>query len=684
MAYTGQTWVDNDPSKPLSAARMQHIEDGLTAAANSGSTTVLYVDPVNGADANSGQTWGAAKKTIAGALAASATNVKIYLAGGTYTVTGLIDCTGTNIHIVGAGRGVTIIQGTGGVTIDAIFGSTGAVNKITIESLTIQGAALDTITLPTRARTYSGTQINTGIKFAGSLVPGSSNPVIQNVLVRDVECIGTTSLPVYLQGITGYAKVTESRFYNTMDVGWTYCQKAICTNNESFKSADNGFSLSRGNLSVTCTGNTVDLCCYWGIWVSGFVITGSNTNESGPVDFSVVGNTVTNAGAVGIKADDGPQRGVIAGNLVDKAYRGPTDGPSNLMGIGVAVGGYPSSVRATPTVFAQDVLVVANTLANCDLGGVQVAGAKNVTVRANHIVNAGSQFMADGTTPVSSSDAGQNFGVGAMIGAETTVTNLSIRNNAMVDTRGTPFMNSPYYTSSTVTPDVSNNYAVGGRIAVTTNDNTNDSYAGTKLFTGNTKFSGGATAGANSASGTVTGFDINGAAASTRPFRVMTAGVERWHMRGNSTAEGGSNAGTDWELRARSDAGADLGAALTVTRSDLHAVWGAAVQKPKITETYSTSITPNAATGHWRQITVTDGVAFTINAPTNPPDSTHTQEFTIEVFNNFGVMGAITWNAAFVFQGETWTNPASGKKRFARFEWNGAKWVCIRVATADY
>lgn len=29
MAYSKQTWKDNDPSTPLSAARLSHIEDGI-------------------------------------------------------------------------------------------------------------------------------------------------------------------------------------------------------------------------------------------------------------------------------------------------------------------------------------------------------------------------------------------------------------------------------------------------------------------------------------------------------------------------------------------------------------------------------------------------------------------------------------------------------------------------------
>ncbi len=109
------------------------------------------------------------------------------------------------------------------------------------------------------------------------------------------------------------------------------------------------------------------------------------------------------------------------------------------------------------------------------------------------------------------------------------------------------------------------------------------------------------------------------------------------------------------------------------------------LQEQKATPTYSASITPNAAAGPWQTITVTNATAFTINAPTNPPDSTHNQELTIEILNSSGgVMGAVTWNAAFVLVGGAFTNPANTKKRFIEFSWNGASWIETSRAGADY
>lgn len=62
-------------------------------------------------------------------------------------------------------------------------------------------------------------------------------------------------------------------------------------------------------------------------------------------------------------------------------------------------------------------------------------------------------------------------------------------------------------------------------------------------------------------------FLLNDAAGTTRAFRIDSALSRRWQIIGNNTAEGGSNAGTDFEIRRYSDAGADLGLVISVTRS---------------------------------------------------------------------------------------------------------------------
>lgn len=68
-------------------------------------------------------------------------------------------------------------------------------------------------------------------------------------------------------------------------------------------------------------------------------------------------------------------------------------------------------------------------------------------------------------------------------------------------------------------------------------------------------------------SGTNNDYRINSNAGAIRAFRYQTAFVNRWSLQVNAVAEGGSDTGSDFEIRRASDAGADLGAAISIVRS---------------------------------------------------------------------------------------------------------------------
>ena len=59
----------------------------------------------------------------------------------------------------------------------------------------------------------------------------------------------------------------------------------------------------------------------------------------------------------------------------------------------------------------------------------------------------------------------------------------------------------------------------------------------------------------------------NANAGVARNFRLASATSTRWELIANATAEGGFNAGSDFEIRRYSDAAADLGLVMAVTRS---------------------------------------------------------------------------------------------------------------------
>lgn len=69
-------------------------------------------------------------------------------------------------------------------------------------------------------------------------------------------------------------------------------------------------------------------------------------------------------------------------------------------------------------------------------------------------------------------------------------------------------------------------------------------------------------------SGTTTpGVTLNGATGTTRTFRIQTNGINRWGFGSNGTAEGGSNAGSNFEMDAYDDSGVLLGIPFFVVRS---------------------------------------------------------------------------------------------------------------------
>lgn len=99
----------------------------------------------------------------------------------------------------------------------------------------------------------------------------------------------------------------------------------------------------------------------------------------------------------------------------------------------------------------------------------------------------------------------------------------------------------------------------------------------------------------------------------------------------------------------------------------------------RVTVAYSASMTPDAALGNNWEITANNGVAFTINAPTNPADG---MRVTVKIRNTSGgALGAVTWSAAFKMS--AWTSPATGFSRSITFNYNAANWVQEFQATVD-
>lgn len=86
--------------------------------------------------------------------------------------------------------------------------------------------------------------------------------------------------------------------------------------------------------------------------------------------------------------------------------------------------------------------------------------------------------------------------------------------------------------------------------------------------------------------------------------------------------------------------------------------------RERVALAYSASMTPDAALANVFTIDVSNGVAFTINNPTN---QTGSQQITLHIRNGSGgAMGAITWGSKFKLAG-AFTNPANGQMRSITF-----------------
>lgn len=108
-------------------------------------------------------------------------------------------------------------------------------------------------------------------------------------------------------------------------------------------------------------------------------------------------------------------------------------------------------------------------------------------------------------------------------------------------------------------------------------------------------------------------------------------------------------------------------------------IFQASLTQTRSAPTYGTSVAINAALGNFFDITVTDGVGFTVANPSNARDG---QEITITIRNaSGGAAGTLTFDT--LYKAASWTQPANGNSRSISFKYNGTNWVEFSRTTAD-
>ncbi len=121
-----------------SAGEQSVVKGQVTVAAST--RTAIYVDPVNGNDANAGTSAGAAKKTFAAAMDNLQANTEVLLkAGGTFEVDGTTNVSKSNVVITRYGTGADPVlmrySGDGSSTIATFGGTDGlTVDHVTFDS----------------------------------------------------------------------------------------------------------------------------------------------------------------------------------------------------------------------------------------------------------------------------------------------------------------------------------------------------------------------------------------------------------------------------------------------------------------------------------------------------------------------------------------------------------------------
>jgi hypothetical protein len=106
---------------------------------------------------------------------------------------------------------------------------------------------------------------------------------------------------------------------------------------------------------------------------------------------------------------------------------------------------------------------------------------------------------------------------------------------------------------------------------------------------------------------------------------------------------------------------------------------GGALTLARAVITYATTMATDASVANAFSITATDGVAFTVSAPTNPVTG---RQITYTIRNGTGgALGTATWNA--VFKMAAWTQPATATSRSITFIYDGTNWVELSRTPAD-
>lgn len=352
------------------------------------------------------------------------------------------------------------INRPGGVSLQRLFANMGTapVKNVTFEDFSVDCGML---TLPIAQqsallrdeRPYPAGNVD--CLLSAIAIRGNRNaPTLaeaRDITIRRLHIFGSRELPLSLSGIAGNSTVEDSLFERCKDVGFTSNENVIFRRNMMLYSADNGVSISRGNVAGECTDNLSIGSYHSGILIGGNVATA----ERGPSNIVVTGNVIDRSGHFGIDATLAPSTCEFRSNSVSRSQK-----------VGMVICGWVFDFQDTyyssqgsytrPADFiASNITVSDNAFQDNRRGGIAVYHATGVRIERNTIA----------FSPATPSLAGVSVKSGVHLygvsnqGVSDTVRpsskNVTVKQNVIVDTRttGTLFdgVTFPETTSWTVT-----------------------------------------------------------------------------------------------------------------------------------------------------------------------------------------------------------------------------------------
>jgi hypothetical protein len=475
------------------------------------------------------------------------------------------------------------LTATAGTIATTPSGSTDIANKLYVDTVA-QGldAKASCVAATTADITLSGAQTIDGV----SVVAGN------RVLVKNQSLSQNNG--IYLCASGSWTRTTDANTWDALTSAFTFIEQGtlngdcgfVCTANAGGTLGTTALPWSQFSGAGTFTAGT------------GLTLTGSVFSLTSPVAVANGGTGLTSLGS-GVATFLGtPSSANLAAAVTDETGSGALVFATSPTLVTPALG-TPSALVGTNITGTASGLTAGNVTTNANLTGAITSvgnatslgsfSSANLASALTDETGSGANVFATSPTlvtpilgtpqsgtltsctglPISTGVSGLGTGIATALAVNTGSAGAPVLFNGAL---GTP--TSGTVTNLTGTASININGTVGATTPSTV-------AATTVTATGSITTSGGTLE--TNRTGAVDAFvRISADAGRSKNLSLNTSGARRWTVSSNSTAESGSNAGSDFVLTAYSDADASLGSALTITRANRSAVFAGGINSTAI------------------------------------------------------------------------------------------------------